>query len=117
MASHGAHGPGGHGESASEHTPHVVAWQTYAFIYAVLLILLFATVAASRYDLGAFNIVIAMLIAIVKAACVILIFMGVKWASRLAWIWSVFGFIWLLVLFGTLGDYITREWVRLPMGW
>lgn len=117
MASHDAHGHSGHGESASEYTPHVVAWQAYVFVYIALLVLLIATVAASRYDLGAFNIVIAMLIAIVKAAFVVLIFMGVKWASRLAWIWSVFGFIWLLLLFGTLGDYITREWVHLPTGW
>jgi cytochrome c oxidase subunit 4 len=114
MAAHGSthtHEEGGH------HEPHVVPVRDYVLVYLALLVLLGATVAVSRLDLGALNIIVALLVAVVKTSLVILIFMGVKWASKLAWIWSVFGFIWLLVLFGTLGDYITREWVHLPMGW
>ncbi|HLI48618.1 MAG TPA: cytochrome C oxidase subunit IV family protein [Chthonomonas sp.] len=114
MAAHGTthtHEEGGH------HEPHVVPVWYYVGVYIILLVLLVLTVVVSRFDLGALNIIVALLVAVAKTSLVILIFMGVKWASRLAWIWSVFGFIWLLVLFGTLGDYITREWVHLPMGW
>jgi cytochrome c oxidase subunit 4 len=114
VAAHGSthmHEEGGH------HEPHVVSGWTYFLVYIILLVLLVLTVVVSRFDLGALNIIVALLVAVAKTSLVILIFMGVKWASKLAWIWSVFGFIWLLVLFGTLGDYITREWVHLPMGW
>ncbi|CEK14729.1 caa(3)-type oxidase, subunit IV [Chthonomonas calidirosea] len=113
MATHGST----HAPEEGQHVPHVVSAGTYFLVYVILLVLLVLTVVVSRFDLGALNIIVALLVAVAKTSLVILIFMGVKWASRLAWIWSVFGFIWLLVLFGTLGDYITREWVHLPMGW
>jgi len=45
----------------------------------------------------------------VKATLVILIFMGVRWSSRLTWVVAASGFVWLLILFGiTMSDYLSR---------
>jgi cytochrome c oxidase subunit 4 len=91
----------------------VVLW----VVWVALVILLGITYAASKQDFGSFNIVIAVLIAVAKTALVVLYFMGVKYNSRLTWLWAALGFIWMLLLFGTMNDYITRQWVRLPEGW
>ncbi|MCW3096055.1 MAG: caa(3)-type oxidase, subunit, partial [Chthonomonadaceae bacterium] len=47
---------------------------------------------------------------------VVLFFMQVKMGTRLTWVWASIGFIWLLFLFGTLGDYVTRNWISVT-GW
>jgi cytochrome c oxidase subunit 4 len=63
-------------------------------------------------DFGFFNNVVMLAIAIAKASLVILIFMGVRWSSRLTWVVAASGFVWLLILFGiTMSDYLTRGWM------
>ncbi len=96
---------------------HVGTPRMYLLTYAALMILLFLTWYASTFNFGPANIVIALIIAIVKTSLVVLFFMGVKFQSKLTWLWASLGFIWVLLLFGTMGDYITREWIRLPEGW
>ncbi len=103
-------------EAAGGHH-HVTSIGTYAATYVALLVLLVLTFAVSRVDLGAFNIVVALGISAVKTALVVLIFMGVRHNSRLTWFWASIGFVWLILLFLTLGDYVTRQWVHLPLGW
>jgi hypothetical protein len=64
---------------------------------------------------GNFNIVIAMAIAITKAALVLWIFMHVRDSGRLVWIFAIAAFIWLgIMMSGTFTDYMTRS--RLPRG-
>jgi cytochrome c oxidase subunit 4 len=96
---------------------HVTPLKTLLIVYVALMILLFLTYWASTQDFGPANIFIALAIAIIKTALVVLFFMGVIYNSKLTMIWASLGFIWLLFLFGTMGDYITREWIRLPAGW
>lgn len=58
----------------------------YRLLLGVLCTLLFltaVTVTVSRIDLGILNIWIALLIASVKATCVLLFFMHLKYESRL----------------------------------
>ena len=85
---------------------HVVPVRTYLLIFAALMILTVATVAASRYDFGAGNTIVAMGIAILKATLVVLFFMHVKYAARLTQLVVVvaFAFLALLVL-GIVNDY------------
>ena len=64
--------------------------------------------AAGITDLGVLNNPIAMAIAVVKATLVVLFFMQVKYSSRLTWLWAGLGFVWLIFLFSTIGDYLTR---------
>jgi cytochrome c oxidase subunit 4 len=85
------------------------AIRTYLLIYAMLMALLIATVIAGSIDLGRWNVVIALVIAVIKAMLVILFFMHVRHSSRLTWVFAGAAFLWLsLLLFGTVSDYTSR---------
>ena len=74
--------------------------------------LLLLTVGAAYVNLGAFNLVLALTIAVVKAALIVLFFMHIKWSSRLLHLAAFAGVLWLAILLAmTLGDYMTRGWV------
>lgn len=68
-----------HGHDHDE--PHAVPMRVLVSIFAILMFLTFATVAATWVDLGAANIVIALTIAVVKAALVCLYFMHLRYDS------------------------------------
>jgi len=81
----------------------------YLVIYVLLMALLIGTVAASQFDLGRGNVVIALGIAVAKALLVILFFMHVRHSSRLTWIFAAAAFLWLSLLLGlTMTDYVGR---------
>jgi len=100
-----------HAQHAQHATPKV-----YAATYAFLMIMMFLTVAISRIPLGPFNNVAALTIAAAKATAVVLLFMQVRYSTKLTWVWASLGFIWLTLLFGILGDYFTRT-VLAAVGW
>jgi len=58
---------------------HVVPLRLLVGVLAVLLVLTIATVAVTLVDLGRLNIVVAMVIAAVKATLVLLYFMHLRW--------------------------------------
>ena len=92
---------------------HVLPLRTYMAVFVALLAGTALTTAVSRFDLGAFNDVVALAIAGTKAALVILVFMHVRYASRLIWIFAAAGFFWLLILFVLIfADY----GMRIPVG-
>jgi cytochrome c oxidase subunit 4 len=99
-----------HGHDAHGYGPHhVTSTKTFVNVLLALLFLTIITVAASRVDFGAANLLIAMLIASVKASLVIAIFMHVKWdtaINKLVFLGS-FLFLSLLLIF-TLSDQATR---------
>jgi len=65
----------GHGHGHDDGEPHVLPLSTYFAVWGALVVLTVITVAASRFDFGAANTVIAMFIATVKATLVALFFM------------------------------------------
>ncbi|PYX29532.1 MAG: oxidase [Acidobacteria bacterium] len=77
-----------------------------------LLVLTAITVKAAFINLGAFNPVVALLIATVKATLVVLFFMHVKGASeKLTSVVVISGFFFLAILLSlSLADYLTRSW-------
>ena len=78
-------------------------------IWIVLLALLFLTWSVAQFNLGRWNIVAAMSIAVAKMLLVILFFMQVRYSPRLTWVFVMAGFFWLLILFTlTMADYLTR---------
>ena len=90
---------------------HIVPPKTYLLIFGALLVGTALTVGAAFVDLGAFNPVLAILIACVKAVLVILFFMHVYFSSRLMKLTVAAGFFTFLVLITmTLSDYISRAW-------
>jgi cytochrome c oxidase subunit 4 len=88
---------------------HVVSRGVYFAVAAALIVLLVLTYAAAQIDLGPFNIVVALAIAIVKAGLVVTFFMEAKWSSRLTWLFAGAGLLWLALLIGgVLEDVLTR---------
>jgi len=85
----------------------------YVLVYVLLLGLLAATVLAARFELGVFNVVVALAIAALKMGLVLLYFMQLKDADRLDAMLLTGGFVMLLVvLIGlSLGDYLSRGWL------
>ena len=76
--------------------------------------LLALTWSIGYVDLGLFNLIVALAIAITKALLVALFFMHIKGSSRLLHLAAMAGVIWLLfLLVFTLADYLTRGWVPL----
>ncbi|HOR27102.1 MAG TPA: cytochrome C oxidase subunit IV family protein [Candidatus Sumerlaeota bacterium] len=85
----------------------------YYLVCGALLALLLLTVAVSFIDLGAFNVPLALAIAVAKALLVALFFMHLRDAVPLTRLVAVAGLAWLLVLFLlTFGDYATRGWMQ-----
>ena len=88
--------------------------RTYLIIFLALMVLTAITVAVAFFELGPFNDIAAMGIAITKACLVILYFMHVRHSSRLTKVVVVAGFLWLLFLIGfTMSDYLTRGMISL----
>jgi len=82
---------------------------TYLLIYALLMALLVATVIAGSINMGQWNIVAALAIAVIKALLVIPFFMHVRHSSKLTWLFAGAAFLWLILLLGlTMADYIAR---------
>jgi cytochrome c oxidase subunit IV len=78
-------------------------------VWIGLLGLLGLTLGVALFDLGRWNIVAAMSIAIVKSLLVVLIFMQVRYSTRITWVFVAAGFFWLLLMVTlTMGDYLTR---------
>jgi len=62
-----------------EHVGHVVSLKILLAVFSALTILTVITVAASEVNFGEFNLVVAMVIAVIKASLVVLFFMHLFW--------------------------------------
>ena len=96
---------------------HIVPRQLYYRIFAALLGLTAITVGVAFINLGPFNTVLALAIAVGKAVLVVLFFMHVRYSSRLIWVYVAAGVFWLVLLLSlSLTDFLTRGWIRVS-GW
>src|SRR4051812_18796304 len=98
-------------ETAEPHPQHSL--RTYYVIFAWLMGLLVLTVIASLIPFDrlapGLNVLVALVIAIVKAGLVVLFFMHVKDASKVTWAFASAAFLWLVILLAlTFNDYLTR---------
>lgn len=99
-------------EHTSEH--HIVPLKYYFGVFALLMVLTVLTVVVASFDLehiwGPLNIIVALTVAVVKATAVVLIFMHVRWSSKLTQVIIIAGMFWLaILLIMTMGDYLVRE--------
>ena len=93
-------------------TGHIASTRSYYAIFAALLVLTALTVGAATLDLGRFNAVIALSIAMCKATLVALFFMHLRYSVRLTWLVVVAALLWLFLLIGlTMSDMLTRGWL------
>jgi len=91
---------------------HVLPLRIYFSVFFALLILTGTTVGVAFVDLGPFNNLVALGIAVVKATLVILFFMHVRYATRLTSLVVLSGVFWLIIMVGlTFTDYATRGWL------
>jgi len=89
---------------------HIVPVKIYWAVFLTLLVLTGVTTGVAYIDLGRFNIVVALAIAIFKAALVLLFFMHVKYSTKLTKTIVASGFVFLLVMvFFTMSDLLTRN--------
>jgi cytochrome c oxidase subunit 4 len=95
-------------DATNEH-PHPTP-RLYVLIISILVALTFATYYIAKINLGIFNPVVALTIAVIKAVLVILFFMHVYYSSRLTKVTVGAGFFWLLILITlSLLDYLSRN--------
>lgn len=94
-----------------DHSHHVIVpTKTYVAVFASLLVLTVITVALSLVDFGSLNLVIALLVAFIKASCVIWIFMGLKWDRGFNLVAFVGSILFLLIFIGmTFSDIAYRK--------
>ncbi len=79
------------------HHHHLMSLQTHIKVFASLIVLTVITVAAAQFDFGAFNTVIAIFIATVKAVLVMGWFMHLKYDGVMNRIIFATGFFFLLL--------------------
>jgi cytochrome c oxidase subunit 4 len=102
-----------HPEQVGEHGEHhIIPIRTYLAVFTALMVLLIITLFAAYFDLGNWNLPIALTIAAAKVVLIVLYFMHVKFSSVLVKIFSGTTMLWLSILFMlTLADYFSRHWL------
>ena len=104
------HGPAGHDDATEG---HIVSPVVYIIIFFALLVGTALTIGASYIEMGPWNPIVAIAIAVTKATLVVLFFMHVKYSPKLTKLTVGAGlFTFLVLIFMTLSDYISRAWGR-----
>jgi cytochrome c oxidase subunit IV len=111
MSEHNEHHvPAGHDDATEG---HIVSPVVYLVIFLVLLFFTALTIGASFVEMHEWNPIVAIAIAVTKATLVILFFMHVKYSPKLTKLTVGAGvFTFLILIFMTLADYISRAWGR-----
>ena len=93
----------------------VVSVKVYAAVFITLLALTITTVAVSKLDLGEYNFIVAMTIAVIKGTLVIMFFMDIRRASSMTRLFAGAGFFWMAILLVfLLSYYLSRGWLPGP---
>jgi cytochrome c oxidase subunit 4 len=96
---------------------HIVPIKVYVGVFLTLLVMTAITTLVSGIDLGPWNTVVALGIAVFKATLVILFFMHVKYSPQLTAVVIAGGIFWLLILLTlTFSDFATRGWLPSLVG-
>ena len=92
---------------------HIVSIKVYLMIFLALMVGTALTVWAGLQDFpGQLNVIVALMIAVIKATLVVLYFMHVRYSSRLVWVIVASALFWMGIMFAlTFSDYWTRNWL------
>ena len=92
--------------------------RTYVIVYVALLLLTSATTAVAYVDLGFFNVITAVSIAVSKTFLVVLFFMHLAGSHHRTQVVAGAGILWLTILIVfTVSDVLTRGLLAQPTGW
>jgi cytochrome c oxidase subunit IV len=97
---------------------HVVPVSTYLLVFLALMVGTALTTWVAYIDLGRWNTVVALTIAVIKMILVVLFFMHVKYATGLTRVVILAGFFWLAIMITlSCADELTRTWEIIPQTW
>lgn len=97
---------------------HIASKKIYYIVFGSLLILTLLTWQIAYIDLGPWNTVVALLIAIFKAGLVATFFMHLRWSASVMRLVLFAALFWLAILLTlTVGDVLTRNTVARPEPW
>ena len=87
----------------------------YLVVYAALVLLTATNIGVACVDLGRFNVVVVLTIAVTQASLAALYFMDLRDSLRLTWLVVVVAVTWFLILVSaTIADVLTRGWLGTP---
>lgn len=99
-------------------TVHIPSVRILVTVWVALICLTWTTVGVSYLELGEWNVVVALIIALIKASLVVWVFMGVRFSTPMTRLFCVAGLVWLTIMIViTTGDYATRHWDDQPQPW
>jgi cytochrome c oxidase subunit IV len=99
----------------SSHAEHIDSVKTYALVLLALLAATILTALVATLDLGPFNIIVALGIAVTKMLLVALFFMHVRYSTNLTRLVIVGGMLWLaILLLLSFVDFGTRGAIGVP---
>ncbi len=102
--------------SSEEHRQHILPVGIYVGIWAILMFMTGLTVFVSFIELHDWNIVLALVIATIKATLVVLFFMHLYYSSKLTKVTMIAAIFFLFLLLAlSMTDYLTRAWQTNPM--
>jgi len=102
----------------TEYSEHIVPVATYVGVFFALMIGTALTTWVAYIDLGRWNTVVALAIAVIKMILVVLFFMHVKYNKGLTRIVILAAFFWLGIMITlSLADELTRHWELNPAPW
>ena len=100
---HSAHGNG---------LGHILPYNVYVSVFVALIVLTVITVAASQVYFGTMNVIVALVIASIKATLVALFFMHLKYESPVTWLFASFPLILLAIMLA--GIFIDNPYRIIP---
>lgn len=92
---------------------HIAPLKLYFFVFFSLLILTLLTWQIAYVDLGRWNTVVALVIAICKASLVVAFFMHLRWSASMVRLVLFAAIFWLAIMLSlTIGDFFSRGTVQ-----
>jgi cytochrome c oxidase subunit 4 len=97
---------------------HIASKKIYFFVFFSLMILTVVTWQIAYVDLGRWNTVVALMIAICKASLVATFFMHLRWSQAMIRLVLFSAVFWLAIMITlTVGDFFTRNKVTHAQPW
>lgn len=97
---------------------HIASRKLYFFVFFSLLILTLVTWRVAYIDLGRWNTVVALFIAICKAGLVGAFFMHLRWSAAMIRLVVFAAVFWLAIMITlTVGDFFSRNDVTHVQPW
>jgi|SRR5579875_1641686 len=97
---------------------HIAPLKIYFSVFLALMVLTILTWQIAYIDLGPWNTVVALLIAVCKASLVAMFFMHLRWSASVMRLVLFAAVFWLSILITlTVGDIFTRHALPQPHSW